>query len=214
MIAKLTGLIDSAGEDAMIINVGGVGYQVFCSARTLNTLAAQGGTVSVFVETHVREDHIHLYGFADQFEQEWFKLLTMVQGVGAKVALALLSVTTPEALAQAVAATDKAAITQAAGIGPKLATRIISELKDKMGGVVLGSGAHAVRGIHEPGLAEEVGANQVTVDAVSALVRLGYGRSEAYVAVAQVAQRLGRDANIEALIKDSLVELSAFEVRG
>lgn len=104
MIAKLTGLIDSAAEDSLIINVGGVGYLVFCSVRTLNSLAAQGGSVSVFIETHVREDHIHLYGFADQFEQEWFKLLTTVQGVGAKVALAMLSITSPETLAQAIAA--------------------------------------------------------------------------------------------------------------
>ncbi|MEK9679176.1 MAG: Holliday junction branch migration protein RuvA, partial [Rhodospirillaceae bacterium] len=138
MIAKLTGIIDSSNQDSMIIDVGGVGYLVFASTRTLNLVATQGGTVSVMIETHVREDHIHLFGFADELEREWFKLLTTVQGVGARVALAMLSVLAPDALTQAVAAQDKAAITQAPGVGPKLATRIITELKDKIGGLALG----------------------------------------------------------------------------
>ncbi len=213
MIAKLTGLIDSAAEDSLIINVGGVGYLVFCSVRTLNSLAAQGGSVSVFIETHVREDHIHLYGFADQFEQEWFKLLTTVQGVGAKVALAMLSITSPETLAQAIAAADKVAITQAPGVGPKLANRIISELKDKMGGIALGSGVLAEEASHKASTSEDPGVNQAMADAVSALVNLGYGRGDAYGAVAQAALRLGEGASVEALIKDGLVELSAFEAR-
>ena len=213
MIAKLTGLIDSAAEDSLIINVGGVGYLVFCSVRTLNSLAAQGGSVSVFIETHVREDHIHLYGFADRFEQEWFKLLTTVQGVGAKVALAMLSITSPETLAQAIAAADKVVITQAPGVGPKLANRIISELKDKMGGIALGSGVFAVEASQKPSASEDPGVNQAVADAISALVNLGYGRSDAYGAVALAAQRLGEGAGVEALIKDGLVELSAFEAR-
>jgi len=213
MIAKLTGLVDSTAEDSLIINVGGVGYLVFCSVRTLNTLAAKRGSVSVFIETHVREDHIHLYGFAEQFEQEWFKLLITVQGVGAKVALAMLSITAPDTLAQAIATADKPAITQAPGVGPKLANRIISELKDKMGGVALGSGIFAVEASKAAGGSEDPGVNLAMADAVSALVNLGYGRSEAYGAVAQAAQRLGEETGVEALIKDGLVELSAFEVR-
>ena len=213
MIAKLTGLLDSTAEDSLIINVGGVGYLVFCSVRTLNTLSAQGGSISVFIETHVREDHIHLYGFADQFEQEWFKLLTTVQGVGAKVALAMLSITAPDALMQAIAAADKAAITQAPGVGPKLANRIISELKDKMGGIALGIGVLAEEASHKASTSEDPGVNQAMADAVSALVNLGYGRGDAYRAVAQAALRLGEGASVEALIKDGLVELSAFEAR-
>ena len=213
MIAKLTGLLDSTAEDSLIINVGGVGYLVFCSVRTLNTLSAQGGSISVFIETHVREDHIHLYGFADQLEQEWFKLLTTVQGVGAKVALAMLSITAPDALMQAIAAADKAAITQAPGVGPKLANRIISELKDKMGGIALGSGVLAEEASHKASTSEDPGVNQAMADAVSALVNLGYGRGDAYGAVAQAALRLGEGAGVEALIKDGLVELSAFEAR-
>lgn len=133
MIARLTGLLDHSAEGSVIINVGGVGYLVFCSTRTLELLLAEREMVSVYIETHVREDHIHLYGFIDQLEQEWFKLLTTVQGVGAKVALAILSVVAPETLAQTVAAADKAVISQAPGVGPKLATRIISELTNKIG---------------------------------------------------------------------------------
>jgi len=214
MIAKLTGIIDSTSEDSLIIDVSGVGYHVFCSVRTLNAVAAQGGTVSIYIETHVREDHIHLYGFADQYEQAWFKLLTTVQGVGAKVALAMLSVIAPDALAQAIAAQDKTAVTQAPGVGPKLATRIITELKDKMGGIALGSGAALAPSVPAEAAANDGdAANAATADAVSALVNLGYGRSEAFGAVAQVAQRLGPDAGVEELIKDGLVELSAFEAR-
>ena len=141
MIAKLKGLIDSLGEDWAVIDVGGVGYLVFCSNRTLGVLAGATGAVSVFVETHVREDHIHLYGFADAAEREGFRLLTTVQGVGVKVALAMLTVLAPEEILQAVAAADKAMITQTPGVGPKLATRILSELKDKVGTMALVPGA-------------------------------------------------------------------------
>ena len=213
MIAKLTGLIDSTAEDSLIIDVKGVGYHVFCSVRTLNTVAAQDGPVSIYIETHVREDHIHLFGFADQHEQAWFKLLTTVQGVGAKVALAMLSVIAPDALAQAIAAKDKAAITQAPGVGPKLATRIMTELKDKMGGIDLGGAALSAAIATDAAANDGDAANATTADAVSALVNLGYGRTEAFGAVAQVAQRLGPAAGVEDLIKDGLVELSALEAR-
>ncbi len=205
MIAKLTGLVDSTGEDYVIIDVGGVGYSVFCSNRTLNMLATATGTVSVMIETHVREDHIHLYGFADEAERAWFKLLITVQGVGAKVCLAILSVLSPDNLVQAIAAQDKTAVTQAPGVGPKLATRILSELKDKVGGISLGSTTAVLEG--EVAYAE--GGNQFANDAVSALVNLGYGRSDAFRVVHQAAAKLGADASVEVLIKDGLLELSA-----
>ena len=205
MLAKLTGLVDSTGEDYVIIDVGGVGYSVFCSNRTLNMLATATGTVSVMIETHVREDHIHLYGFADEAERAWFKLLTTVQGVGAKVCLAILSVLSPDNLVQAIAAQDKAAVTQAPGVGPKLATRILSELKDKVGGISLGSTTAVLEG--EVAYAD--GASQFANDAVSALVNLGYGRSDAFRVVHQAAAKLGADASVEVLIKDGLSELSA-----
>ncbi len=205
MIAKLTGLVDSTGEDYVIIDVGGVGYSVFCSNRTLNMLATATGTVSVMIETHVREDHIHLYGFADEAERAWFKLLTTVQGVGAKVCLAILSVLSPDNLVQAIAAQDKAAVTQAPGVGPKLATRILSELKDKVGGISLGSTTAVLEG--EVAYAD--GGSQFANDAVSALVNLGYGRSDAFRVVHQAAAKLGADASVEVLIKDGLSELSA-----
>ena len=205
MLAKLTGLVDSTGEDYVIIDVGGVGYSVFCSNRTLNMLATATGTVSVMIETHVREDHIHLYGFADEAERAWFKLLTTVQGVGAKVCLAILSVLSPDNLVQAIAAQDKAAVTQAPGVGPKLATRILSELKDKVGGISLGSTTAVLEG--EVAYAD--GGSQFANDAVSALVNLGYGRSDAFRVVHQAAAKLGADASVEVLIKDGLSELSA-----
>jgi len=211
MIAKLTGLIDSSNQDSMIIDVGGVGYLVFASTRTLNLVATQGGTVSVMIETHVREDHIHLYGFADELEREWFKLLTTVQGVGARVALAMLSVLAPDALTQAVAAQDKAAITQAPGVGPKLATRIITELKDKIGGLALGGAALAGATPSAEAADSDGGQTQMTADAVSALVNLGYGRSEAFGAVAMAAKKLGDGAAVEGLIREGLAELSGGE---
>ena len=177
-------------------------------------MATTGGTVSLYIETHVREDHIHLFGFSDQHEQAWFKLLTTVQGVGAKVALAMLSVIAPDALAQAIAAQDKTAITQAPGVGPKLATRIMTELKDKMGGIALGDGASLPPVMSTDGATNGGdGANTAAADAVSVLVNLGYGRSDAFGAVAQAVQRLGPDAGVEALVKDGLVKLSAFEAR-
>ncbi|MBT6289696.1 MAG: Holliday junction branch migration protein RuvA, partial [Rhodospirillaceae bacterium] len=168
------------------------------------------GAVSVFVETHVREDHIHLYGFADEGEREGFKLLTTVQGVGAKVALGILSALTVDALAQAVAAGDKAAVSQAQGVGPKLATRIVTELKDKVGGIALGTAA--LRANAQGAVpAGEGGENAAAADAVSALVNLGYGRTEAFGAVARSVQRLGSDAGLDSLIRDGLGELGSAE---
>ena len=214
MIGRLSGIIDSTSKDSLIIDVGGVGYHVFCSGRTLTAMATTEGMVSLYIETHVREDHIHLFGFSDQYEQAWFRLLTTVQGVGARVALAMLSVIAPDALAQAIAAQDKTAITEAPGVGPKLATRIMTELKDKMGGIALGDSASLTPVVPSDGAAGRGNeTNTVAADAVSALVNLGYGRSDAFGAVAQAVQRLGPDAGAEALIKDGLIELSAFEER-
>lgn len=200
MIAKLTGVIDSKAADAAIVDVNGIGYLAFCSARTLGRLPAAGGAISLFIETHVREDHIHLYGFIDAAEREWFRLLTTVQGVGAKLALAILSALSSADLTQAIAAQDKTSLTRASGVGPKLAARIVTELKDKVGGIALGPVA-AVAGAAEPG--------GPVADAVSALVNLGYRRAEAFGAVAQAAKRLGSGAALDALIRAGLKELSA-----
>jgi Holliday junction DNA helicase RuvA len=197
MIAKLTGAIDSKSADAAIVDVGGVGYLVFCSARSLSRLPAAGGAISLFIETHVREDHIHLYGFIDAAEREWFRLLTTVQGVGAKLALAILGVQSSGDLTQAILVQDKTSLTRASGVGPKLAARIVAELKDKVGGIALGPVAAA---------AEVSGP---VADAVSALVNLGYRRTEAFGAVAQASKLLGPNAALDVLIKAGLKELSA-----
>ncbi len=212
MIARLKGLLDEVGDDWLIIDVGGVGYLVFCSARTLSRLPGRGEAVRLDIETHVREDHIHLYGFGDAPERAWFKLLTGVQGVGAKVGLAILSVLSPEQLTQAVAAGDKAAIARANGVGPKLAGRIASELKDKVGALTLGAAAKpAVAGDGDKAAADGdkgQGGNSAD-DAVSALVNLGYGRSEAFGAVARVIQDRGTEVPLGELVRLGLKELTS-----
>jgi Holliday junction DNA helicase RuvA len=200
VIAKLSGIVDSAGSDSAIIDVGGVGYLVFCSSRTLGKLPAKGQPVSLLIETHVREDHIHLYGFADTAEREWFRLLTTVQGVGAKLGLAILSALAPDDLARAIASADKASLSRPSGVGPKLAARIAAELKDKVKNMALGPAT--------AGLPEEQGPSGAAADAVSALVNLGYRRTEAVDAVAAVARRLGEAAAVGALIRAGLQELS------
>jgi Holliday junction DNA helicase RuvA len=208
MIAKLTGIIDSLADNGAVIDVGGVGYLVFCSARSLARLA-KGETVSLLVETHVREDHIHLFGFLDAGERDWFRLLVTVQGVGARVALAILSVLDGTELVQAIAASDKAAITRAPGVGPKLAARILNELKDKVGDVALGPGAAMGEGGGD--MANALSA--ATADAISALVNLGYNPSRALTAVQSAAAGLGAGANVETLIRGGLAELGSAEMR-
>ena len=201
MIAKLTGLVDSLGADWVVIDVGGVGYLVFGSGGTLGRLAA-GEIASLEIETHAREDHIHLYGFTDAAERDWFRILMTVQGVGARVALAILTVLTPDELMPAIAAGDRAALARAAGVGTKLAARVLSELKDKVGDIALGQvvvGADAASGI--------------AADAVSALVNLGYGPTESYAAVSHAARRLGAVADVEVLIRAGLAELAPKEHR-
>ena len=203
MIASLAGVVDQAGDDSAVVDVNGVGYLVFASSRTLTRLPARGEPVRLLIETHVREDHIHLYGFADEAERSWFRLLTTVQGVGARIALALLSAVAPDALVAAIVAQDKAPLTRADGVGPKLAARIVNELRDKVGGIALGPAIGAAMQVAGAG-----GSSGVSADAVSALVNLGYTRSDAYAAVAQAAHRLGSEAKFDAVFRASLRELA------
>src|SRR4029077_13539959 len=161
-----------------VIDVGGVGYLAFCSTRTLGLLSPPGGPARLLIETHVREDHIHLYGFIDIAERDWFRLLTTVQGVGARLALAILSAVAPEALTLAILAQDKAALARAEGVGPKLAARIVNELRDKVGGLA------AAAPLPSAGTGAPLAEQGAAADAVSALVNLGYRRAEAFGAVA------------------------------
>jgi Holliday junction DNA helicase RuvA len=207
MIAKLRGLIDSVGDDWAVVDCGGVGYLVFCSAKTLARLET-GTAAALLIETHVREDAILLYGFLDAGERDWFRLLTTVQGVGAKVALAILSVAGPEQVLQIIAAQDKTGLTRANGVGPKLAARILAELKDKAGRIALGGfpssgGMSAALAAAAPLPA----AGGRMEDAVSALVNLGYKRLEAFQAVGEVLRELGDDADASALIRAALKRL-------
>ena len=202
MIGKLTGVVDSSGEDWAIIDVSGVGYVVSCSGRTLSRLS-RGDAASLLIETHVREDAIQLFGFVEAAERDWFRMLTTVQGVGAKVALAILTVLGPDVLAPAIAAADTAALTQAPGVGRKLATRILSELKDKVADIGPGVVAEFAAG---------AAAGGPTADAVSALVNLGYSRSEAFGAVSRAAVDLGGEAAAESLIRAALTRLAPREL--
>jgi holliday junction DNA helicase RuvA len=198
VIARLRGILDSTGEDWAILDVGGVGYLVYCSARTLARLPEPGAAVTLEIETHVREDHIHLYGFSGPSERAWFRLLTTVQGVGARVAMAVQGVLGPDELVQAVAMGDRASLTRAPGVGPKLAQRIIAELKDKVDAIAVQPipvRLAAMNGDHAG-------------DAVSALVNLGYRRPEAVGAVSAAVRSLGAEAAVEALIKAGLKELA------
>ncbi|OSQ43431.1 Holliday junction branch migration protein RuvA [Thalassospira sp. MCCC 1A01428] len=233
MIAKLRGIVDFIGEDSVIIDVNGVGYLVFASRRTLSMLPQAGGDAGLIIETHVREDHIHLYGFADNAEKQWFSLLTTVQGVGAKVALALLSVLSPTDLLRALASQDTTALCRAPGVGAKVATRIVGELKDKAAKLNLGPVAAPVAPVSRAEGADTPAADTkparkrtvkaapavpetpvvddgaMMADAVSALVNLGYGRSEAFGAVGRASQQAGENRNLDTLIRLGLKELSA-----
>jgi holliday junction DNA helicase RuvA len=204
MIAKLSGILDALGPEGVVIDVGGVGYLAFCSTRTLGLLPPAGGAVRLLIETHVREDHIHLYGFVDTAERDWFRLLTTVQGVGARLALAILSAVAPEALTLAIVAQDKAALARADGVGPRLAARIVNELRDKVGGLgpPLAASPAALVGAGAP-----PGVDRAIADAVSALENLKIGRAEAYGAVTAAARRLGEDVAVETLITAGLREL-------
>ena len=210
MIARLKGIIEDIGDDWAVIDVNGVGYLVFASGRTLARLAV-GEAAVLFIETHVREDHIHLYGFADTLERDWFKLLTTVQGVGAKVGLAIQSVLSADEVSRAILSGDKAAITRAPGVGPKLAARIISELKDKVGAIALGQSLKTEVGA-APGVSVDHAQGAVS-DAVSALVNLGYSPSQALGVVSEAAGELGEEADVGKLIKAGLAKLAPADTR-
>ena len=204
MIAKLTGVVDQIGSEAVVIDVNGVGYLTFCSTRTIGRLPPPGSPARLLIETHVREDHIHLYGFADAAERDWFRQLTTVQGVGARLALAILSAVAPDHLALAIVAQDKAALTRADGVGPRLAARIVNELRDKVAGFAAAA-TPATPIAPAPDSGVDAGA---AADAVSALVNLGYRRTEAFGAVATASRRLGDRADAGALIRAGLQELA------
>lgn len=203
MIARLKGTIDSVGDDSAVIDVGGVGYLVAASARTLRDLVA-GREVVLLVETIVREDAIQLYGFLAAAERDWFRILTTVQGVGAKVALSILSTLSPDEIARAIAAQDRATLSRPSGVGAKLAARLVTELKDKASAFGV---APAPRAADAPPTPPGGGAS-VNEDAVSALVNLGYRRVEAFGAVARVTQRLGADASFDVVVRAGLQELA------
>lgn len=207
MIAKLTGIVDSTGTDWVVLDVNGVGYLLSCSNRTLSRMAV-GERLSLVVETFIRDERIVLHGFGDQAEREWFKLLTTIQGVGARLALSILGVLDPDQLTRAIAAQDKTALVRADGVGPKVAARILNELKDKVGNLALGPAASAGAPAGKGAAAGVPGASPALADAVSALVNLGYGRSEAFGAVVAAGRVLGDDAGVSDLIRQGLKELS------
>lgn len=200
MIALLRGRVAGVLDDALVVEVGGVGYLVHCAPQTAATLRGRGEPVEVHVETQVREDSITLFGFADPAERGWFRLLQGIQGVGARTALAVLGTLAPPALVAAIAAQDRAALTRVPGVGPKLAARILAELKDRV--------AALPPPAPRQGAAAPAGGGDAAGDAVSALVHLGYGRAEAFAAVARCQARLGDGAAIATLIREGLKELA------
>ncbi|SOB86691.1 Holliday junction DNA helicase subunit RuvA [Sphingomonas guangdongensis] len=193
MIAHLTGVLSATAADHAVIDVGGVGYLVGASARTLSALGAAGEVVTVHTEMLVAQDFIRLVGFASAAERDWFRLLTGVQGVGSRVALGILSALAPDELARAVSAQDKAMVARAQGVGPKLAERIVRELKDRVGVVAVG--------VLGTSIAAPAGAS---ADAVSALANLGFRPAEASAAVAAAEEELGPGATLDALVRLAL----------
>lgn len=204
MIGKLRGAVDSYGEDWVVIDVNGVGYHVHCSARTLQSLPQVGEAATLSIETYVREDVIRLYGFANDLEREWFRLLQTVQGVGAKVALAILGTMKPGDLATAIALQDKAALSRAPGVGKKVAERVVAELRDKAPAY---SSADPIV-VQLQSAVEDKRAPRPMADAVSALVNLGYQQIQASAAVAAASRSAGEGATTETLIRLGLKELA------
>lgn len=204
MIGKLKGTIEEVAGDYLLVDVHGVCYVTFCSSRTLGAVGSAGEAVVLFIETYVREDQLKLFGFKTEIEREWFKLLQSVQGVGAKVALAVLSTLSASDLANAIALQDKAMVARAPGIGPKVAQRIVTELKNK---------APALGGLDasDMGLKQELGegvASAPVADAVSALCNLGYSRDQAAGAVGAAVREAGEGADSAKLIRFGLKELA------
>ena len=204
MIGKLKGLIESYGQDSVILDVNGVGYEVHCSARTLQELPGIGQPAALSIETHVREDQIRLFGFVTEIEREWFWLLQTVQGVGAKVALAVLGTLKPSELASAIAMRDKAMVARAPGVGPKVAERIVTELKDKAPAYTNVDPAL----VRLSGALDDKRAPAPVTDAVSALVNLGYAQAQAAAAIAAAARSTGEGADATTLIRLGLRELA------
>src|SRR5215211_3323827 len=204
MIGKLKGIIDTYGEDFVILDVGGVGYQVQCSARTLHELPASGQPAVLSIETYVREDQIRLFGFSTDVEREWFRLLQTVQGVGAKVALSVLGTLPPAELANAIALRDKAAVSRTPGVGAKVAERIVTELKDKAPAFATIDPSL----VHLAGAIDDHRAPRPVTDAISALVNLGYGQPQAAAAIAAASRSAGEKAETAQLIRLGLKELS------
>lgn len=204
MIGKLTGVIDGYGEDCVVLDVNGVGYLVHCSARTLQELPGTGQPATLAIETHVREDQIRLFGFLSDVEREWFRLLQTVQGVGAKVALSVLGTLEPADLASAIAMRDRAMVARSPGVGPKVAERIVNELRDKAPAYAAVDPA----AIRLSGAVEERRAPQPVADAVSALVNLGYGQPQAAAAIAAASRNAGDGADAARLIRLGLKELA------
>ena len=204
MIGKLKGVIDSYGQDFVILDVGGVGYQVHCAARTLQGLPAPGEAATLAIETYVREDQIRLYGFASDAEREWFRLLQTVQGVGARVGMSVLGTLKPAELANAIATRDKAVVARSPGVGSKVAERIVSELKDKAPGFADVDPTV----VHLAGALDEKRAPRPVADAVSALINLGYGQTQAAAAIAAASRAAGDGADTATLIRQGLKELA------
>ena len=204
MIGKLKGLIESYGQNSVILDVNGVGYEVHCSARTLQELPGIGQPAALSIETHVREDQIRLFGFVTEIEREWFRLLQTVQGVGAKVALAVLGTLKPSELASAIAMRDKAMVARAPGVGPKVAERIVTELKDKAPAYTNVDPAL----VRLSGALDDKRAPAPVIDAVSALVNLGYAQAQAAAAIAAAARSAGEGAEATTLIRLGLRELA------
>lgn len=204
MIGKLKGVVDSYGEDYLILDVQGVGYQVYCTGKTMGTLPRPGEAATLSIETHVRETEIKLYGFSSDLEGEWFNLLQSVQGVGAKVALAILDTLAPGDLASAIALQDKAMVARSPGVGPKVAQRIVLELKSKA--PALSGDATGTIGLQQE-LGEGVASSNVA-DAVSALTNLGYGAPQASAAIAAAVKSAGEEADTQTLIRVGLKELA------
>ena len=207
MIARLRGLIDDVGLDGVLVDVGGVGYPVLVSTRTRAALPGQSEVATLLIETQIREDAVTYFGFIDRAERDWFRTLTTVQGVGGKVALSILSVLDPDRLARALMAQDRAQLTRADGVGPKLAIRLVTELKDRA--TAWGLGTAPTQIATAAMAAAPAVANGPVEDAVSALINLGYKRSDAYGAVATASRKLGDAAAAGDLIRGGLKELSS-----
>lgn len=208
MIGKLRGIIDGTSDDSLVIDVNGVGYLVFASAKTLARMPDIGGAASLLIETHVREDHIHLYGFASTEERQWFRILTTVQGVGVKMALAILGTFSPEELIPLIGAQDKKSLTSVSGVGPKLAERIVVELKNTVAKMPFGTVAEFAPAGGKTKPSKKDAAPSVQDDAVSALSHLGYSRMEAFTAVSRALQQ-APDASLDTVITSALRELAA-----